>query len=33
MDRKWVKWTAIITVLVFFLSSVGVLGYSLFFGK
>jgi hypothetical protein len=32
MNRTLVKWIALITVLVFFVTSLGLIGYSLFFG-
>lgn len=33
MDRKMVKWIALLTVLVFLLTSFGFIGYSIFFGE
>lgn len=33
MNRKVVKWIALLTVVVFFLTSFGAIGYSLFFAK
>ncbi len=33
MDRKIVKWVALLTVLAFFITSFGFLGYSLIFNK
>lgn len=33
MDRKWVKWVAILVVLAFFVTIFAGLGYTIFTGK
>lgn len=33
MNKNVVKWIALITVLVFFLTSLGLIGYTAFFGN
>jgi uncharacterized membrane protein len=33
MDRKWVKWVALLTVVAFFATMFMGIGYTVFFGK